>query len=101
VGYESEPNERAERLIWLEAAMVDRLSALRGTGESYSDAILRCSSGGRDPRDLPIGAIGAGLAGMLGRDWILRRHRGVGLWPKLWERGKPKLDERTREDIAL
>jgi hypothetical protein len=24
VGYEAEPNERGERLIWLEAAMVDR-----------------------------------------------------------------------------
>ena len=26
VGYEAEPNERGERLIWLEAAMVDRTS---------------------------------------------------------------------------
>jgi len=26
VGYEAEPNERGERLIWLEAAMADRLA---------------------------------------------------------------------------
>jgi hypothetical protein len=41
VGYEAEPNERGERLIWLEGARADRLGALRGPGESYSDAILR------------------------------------------------------------
>ena len=41
VGYEAEANERGERLIWLEAAMVDRLRAMRGSGESYSDVILR------------------------------------------------------------
>jgi hypothetical protein len=27
--------------IWFEAAMVDRLGAMRGPGESYSDVILR------------------------------------------------------------
>jgi len=41
VAVESEPNERGERLIWLEALMVDRLGAMRGPGESYSDVILR------------------------------------------------------------
>jgi hypothetical protein len=40
VGYESEANERGERLIWLEDAMADRLGAMRGPGESYSDVIL-------------------------------------------------------------
>ena len=30
-----------ERLIWLEPRIVDKLSALRGPGESYSDVILR------------------------------------------------------------
>ena len=34
-------NERGERLIWREAAMADRLGAMRGPGESYSDVILR------------------------------------------------------------
>ena len=46
VGYENEANERGERWIWLEDAMVDRLGAMRGTGESYSDVILRIA--GRD-----------------------------------------------------
>jgi hypothetical protein len=40
VGCESEANERGERLVWLEPATVNRLSALRGPGESYSDVIL-------------------------------------------------------------
>ena len=34
-------NEKGERLIWLEPNVVDRLKALRGPGESYSDVILR------------------------------------------------------------
>jgi hypothetical protein len=37
-------NERGERLIWLEAAMVDRLGAMRGPGESYSEVILRIAA---------------------------------------------------------
>jgi hypothetical protein len=41
VGYENAVNERGERLIWLEPRVVDRLRALRGRGESYSDVILR------------------------------------------------------------
>jgi hypothetical protein len=41
VGYENKVNERGERLIWLERAVVDRLRAMRGRGESYSDVILR------------------------------------------------------------
>ena len=36
VDYEAEANERGERLIWLEAATVDRLAAMRGPGESLS-----------------------------------------------------------------
>jgi hypothetical protein len=41
VGYENKVNEKGERLIWLDPRVVDRLSALRGPGESYSDVILR------------------------------------------------------------
>ena len=33
-------NEKGERLIWLEPNVVDRLGAMRGPGESYSDVIL-------------------------------------------------------------
>jgi hypothetical protein len=41
VGYENETNERGERLIWLDRAMVDRLRAMRGPGESYRDVFIR------------------------------------------------------------
>jgi hypothetical protein len=34
--YESKTNAASERLIWLPAAVVDRLKALRGPGESFS-----------------------------------------------------------------
>jgi hypothetical protein len=41
VGYEDQTNERGEKLIWLDHGVVARLRAMRGPGESYSDAILR------------------------------------------------------------
>ena len=41
VSFENEANERGQRLIWLDRAVVDRLRAMRGPGESYSDVILR------------------------------------------------------------
>ena len=41
VGYEKAVNERGERLIWLAPNVVNRLKAMRGPGESYSDVILR------------------------------------------------------------
>jgi hypothetical protein len=41
VGYENKVKERGERLIWLEPSVVDRLRAMRGPGESYSDVIFR------------------------------------------------------------
>ena len=41
VGYEPQTNAKGERLVWLESAIVDRLAAMRGPGESYSDVILR------------------------------------------------------------
>jgi hypothetical protein len=44
VGYENATNERGERLIWLEPNMVDRLRAMRGPGESYSDVILKLAN---------------------------------------------------------
>jgi hypothetical protein len=37
VGYENAVNENGERLIWLDHAVVARLKAVRGPGESYSD----------------------------------------------------------------
>jgi hypothetical protein len=41
VSFENKTNEQGQRLIWLDRAMVDRLRAMRGPGESYSDVILR------------------------------------------------------------
>jgi len=41
VAVESEANERGEHTVWLEDAIADRLAAMRGPGESYSDVILR------------------------------------------------------------
>jgi hypothetical protein len=46
VGYENKVNEKGERLIWLDRAVVDRLRSLRGPGESYSDVILALAKGG-------------------------------------------------------
>jgi hypothetical protein len=40
MGYENAVNKRGERLIWLDHAVVNRLRAMRGPGESFSDAIL-------------------------------------------------------------
>jgi hypothetical protein len=34
-------NEKGERVVWLDEVWVDRLGAMRGPGESYSDVILR------------------------------------------------------------
>jgi hypothetical protein len=34
-------SEKGEHLIWVVAAIVDRLRDMRGPGESYSDVILR------------------------------------------------------------
>jgi hypothetical protein len=36
VGYENKTDERGERLIWLDHAVVDRLRAMRGPGGSLS-----------------------------------------------------------------
>ena len=46
VGYEKERNDRGERLVWLEPAVLARLAALRGPGESYSEVILRLPAAG-------------------------------------------------------
>jgi hypothetical protein len=41
VEYEPEANARGERLIWVERIALDKLTQLRGPGESYSDVVLR------------------------------------------------------------
>jgi hypothetical protein len=37
---------RGERMVWLDPAIVARLKAMRGPGESYSDGVLRLAKGG-------------------------------------------------------
>jgi hypothetical protein len=44
MSFENATNERGERLIWLDHAVVDRLRSLCGPGESYSDVILRIAA---------------------------------------------------------
>jgi hypothetical protein len=44
-GFERESDANGGRQIWLARAVVDRLRALRGPGESYSDVILRLAKG--------------------------------------------------------
>jgi hypothetical protein len=41
VAFEREPDDNGERLIWLAPNLLNRLRALRGPGESYSDVILK------------------------------------------------------------
>jgi hypothetical protein len=49
VNFKSEVDDKGERYIWLPRAVVDRLRALRGPGESFSDVILRLAADG-EPR---------------------------------------------------
>ena len=46
VGCESEVDEQGQRLVWLNRTVANRLGAMRGAGESYSDVILRLTSEG-------------------------------------------------------
>jgi hypothetical protein len=49
VGFENKIDERGQKLIWLDRAIVDRLRAMRGPGESFSDVILRIAADGSVP----------------------------------------------------
>ena len=40
VGFEPPLNATGERWVWLEVGVVDRLGAMRGPGEGYSDVSL-------------------------------------------------------------
>jgi hypothetical protein len=48
VSFENKTNERGERLVWLAPDAVNKLRAMRGPGESYSDVILRLAAVGRE-----------------------------------------------------
>lgn len=44
VGVEREVNEKGEREIWLEPHVLNKLRAMRGLGESYSEGIIRLAA---------------------------------------------------------
>ena len=46
MNYGAKTNAKGERLIWLDVRVVDKLTALRGPGDSYSDVILRLATAG-------------------------------------------------------
>jgi hypothetical protein len=46
VGVEARRAPNGDYFIWLEPRFVDRLRALRGPGETYSDVILRLATAG-------------------------------------------------------
>jgi hypothetical protein len=48
MNFENKTDEQGQRLIWLDRAVVDRLRAMRGPGESWSDIIMRIA--GREGR---------------------------------------------------
>jgi hypothetical protein len=66
VGFEREPDEKGERLIWLEPRVVAKLRALRGPGESYSDVILRLVRGRGEGRALGAPRGSSGEKGRVG-----------------------------------
>jgi hypothetical protein len=41
VDFERHPADDGQKLVWLEPHVVNKLRALRGPGESYSDVIMR------------------------------------------------------------
>jgi hypothetical protein len=46
VSFANKTNAKGERYVWLEPGVVARLRAVRGSGESYSDVILRIAAEG-------------------------------------------------------
>jgi hypothetical protein len=41
VNFENKSDEQGNRYVWLAPDVIDRLRAMRGPGESYSEVILR------------------------------------------------------------
>jgi hypothetical protein len=110
VGYQNEINERGERLIWLDHAVVARLRAMRGRGESYSDVILRIAvEGARHSllavaQSRPIPSLSDGV--MLGAAWIDRPVDTQGCAPcfdvllsAAWKRGHAQANDRRSSRV--
>ena len=49
VAFENKIDANGDRLIWLEPSVVDRLRALRGRGQSYSDVIMQIAADAGSP----------------------------------------------------
>jgi hypothetical protein len=47
VGYETQRTDNGEVHIWLEERWLDKLKAMRGPGQSYSDGIIRLAGEAR------------------------------------------------------
>ncbi len=45
VGVEAQRARNGDYFVWLDPAVVNRLAAMRGPGESYSDFIIRLAKG--------------------------------------------------------
>jgi hypothetical protein len=45
VGVEPHRAPNGDYFVWLDPAVVNRLAAMRGSGESYSDVIVRLAKG--------------------------------------------------------
>ena len=62
VGYEAEPDAKGEMHIWIDDRQADKLAAMRGPGESYSDVILRIAGLGGGVRPVVVAALVGVLA---------------------------------------
>jgi hypothetical protein len=64
VGVEPQTDDKGERHIWLEPSVVNKLRAIRGPGERYSDVILRIA-GETQRQSAPTSIVGADRARLL------------------------------------
>ena len=82
VAYEAEPKERGERTVWLEAAMVDRLTAMRRPGETLQRHLSQARRDG--------GGAAIGCSRRVSRIFSAnRRDPACGL-PRLQRRRRPR-----------
>jgi hypothetical protein len=62
VGFQRGPDARGELLIWLETAVIDRLTTMHGPGESYAIWLVRLVRAGQRPSAKPSNAHAASPA---------------------------------------
>ena len=76
--YEAQLDGQGQRLIWVKASVVDRLRAMRGPGESYSDVIIRLFVGRDTAKPKGLTRINAAAQVANGRIVTLRRTAETG-----------------------